>query len=72
MTIDVTVSDVCDGYLHTLYWLLTRLNSLIQSEMEEFLKHSEEPTPTKKTEYTAPRLSPDVLSVGESLTGNSF
>lgn len=65
-TLSCESDDASEQYLSTLYGLLGRLNDVIHTEMEAF-RHEEETNPAqaRKTEHTAPRLSPDVLSIGE-------
>ena len=58
-------SDICGKYLATIYRLLSELNDVIRKDMEDFsAQEKTTPTQIKKSERTAPRLSPDVLSVG--------
>lgn len=60
--------DICRSYLHTLLRLLHHLNTRVSSLMEEFEKESQSICTTMTTaqqEHSAPKLSPDVLSIGE-------
>lgn len=57
--------DTCKRYLHLLLWLLNELNQIIENELQDFQQEEQKnPPSTHQNEHTAPRLSPDVLSIG--------
>ncbi|XP_067933371.1 transport and Golgi organization protein 6 homolog [Watersipora subatra] len=60
----VSDDEVAEQYIATLFWILTKLNSTINEEMQQFLLEERTTSCAKESKHSAPKLSPEIFSVG--------